>query len=35
MIDMLSYYNIKPIFVFDGRSVQAKSNTLDKRKKDK
>ena len=35
MIDMLSYYNIKPIFVFDGRSVQAKSTTLDKRRKDK
>lgn len=35
MLDMLSYYNIKPIFVFDGRSVMAKSDTLEKRKKSK
>ena len=35
MLDMMSYYNIKPIFVFDGRAVQAKNHTLDKRKKSK
>lgn len=35
MLDMLSYYNIKPIFVFDGRAVHAKSETLLKRRKTK
>ncbi len=32
---MLSYYNIKPIFVFDGRAIHSKGDTLDKRRKDK
>ncbi len=35
MLDMLSYYNIKPLFVFDGRALHAKSDTLEKRKKTK
>lgn len=28
MIDMLEFYNIKPIFVFDGRSLSAKGKTI-------
>ena len=32
---MLDYYNIKPIFVFDGRSLPLKKDTLDKRNKTK
>jgi len=35
MLDMLSYYNIKPIFIFDGKAVEAKSETLEKRKRAK
>ena len=35
MLDMLSYYSIKPIFIFDGRAVHAKTETLEKRKKSK
>ena len=35
MLDMLSYYEIKPIFIFDGRAVEAKSGTLEKRKQAK
>ena len=35
MLDMLSYYSIKPIFVFDGRALHAKNDTLEKRKKNK
>jgi len=35
MIDMLLFYNIKPIFIFDGRNVSAKNKTLQKRKKAK
>jgi flap endonuclease-1 len=33
MIDMLLFYNIKPIFIFDGKNVSAKNKTLQKRKK--
>lgn len=35
MIDLLSYYKIKPICVFDGRYVGKKEGTIDKRKKSK
>lgn len=33
MIEMLSYYNIKPIFVFDGKNIQMKAETQERRKK--
>ncbi len=32
---MLSYYNIKPYFVFDGRNVDRKNATLEKRRRNK
>lgn len=35
MIDLLFYYQIKPICVFDGRYVGKKEDTLEKRKKSK
>ena len=35
MIEILYYYNIKPIFVFDGRNVEMKNETQQKRKKEK
>lgn len=35
MIDLLFYYQIKPICVFDGRYVGKKEDTLEKRKKNK
>ena len=35
MIDLLHYYHIKPICVFDGRYVGRKGDTLEKRKKAK
>jgi len=35
MIDMLQFYKIKPIFIFDGKSLEAKFKTLEKRKKAK
>lgn len=35
MIDLLTYYHIKPICVFDGRYVGKKEDTLEKRKKSK
>lgn len=35
MIDLLTYYKIKPICVFDGRYVGKKDDTIDKRKKAK
>ena len=33
MLDVLSYYNIKPICVFDGRYVGRKDETIEKRKR--
>ena len=35
MLDLLSYYRIKPICVFDGRHVGKKEETLEKRRKSK
>jgi 5'-3' exonuclease len=35
MIEILSYYGIKPIFVFDGRTVELKKNTNLKRNEKK
>jgi len=35
MIDLLTYYKIKPICIFDGRYVGKKDDTIDKRKKTK
>lgn len=35
MLEILLYYNIKPIFVFDGRSIEMKSDTNEKRIKEK
>jgi 5'-3' exonuclease len=35
MLDLLLYYKIKPICVFDGRYVGKKKETIDKRKKAK
>jgi exonuclease-1 len=35
MLDLLEYYGIKPICVFDGRYVGKKDETIDKRKKTK
>lgn len=35
MLQILSFYNIKPIVVFDGRYVGKKNDTIDKRKKQK
>lgn len=33
MLDLLSYYSIKPICVFDGRYIGKKGETIEKRKK--
>lgn len=33
MLELLSYYSIKPICVFDGRYVGKKDETIEKRKK--
>jgi 5'-3' exonuclease len=35
MVEVLAYYNIKPIFVFDGRSIDLKAETNSKRTKEK
>lgn len=35
MLDLLFYYKIKPICVFDGRYVGKKEDTIEKRKKSK
>jgi exonuclease-1 len=35
MLDLLNYYNIKPLCVFDGKYVGKKEETLEKRKKNK
>ncbi len=35
MLDLLNYYNIKPICVFDGRYVGKKDETIEKRRKAK
>ena len=35
MIEILSFYNIKPIFVLDGRSISMKDETNEKRRKEK
>lgn len=35
MLDLLHYYNIRPICVFDGKYVGKKEDTLEKRKKSK
>jgi 5'-3' exonuclease len=35
MIEMLQFYQIKPLFVFDGKSLTAKDKTHEKRKKAK
>lgn len=35
MVEILGYYNIKPIFIFDGRSFDLKSDTNQKRIKEK
>ena len=35
MLEILSYYKIKPIVVFDGRYVGKKGDTIEKRKKQK
>lgn len=32
MLDLLKTYDIKPIFVFDGRSLNLKGDTIAKRK---
>jgi 5'-3' exonuclease len=32
MLDLLEYYHIEPFFVFDGRSLPLKAETITKRK---
>lgn len=35
MLELMSFYSIKPVMVFDGRSLARKSATLEKRMKQK
>lgn len=35
MTNLLEYYEIKPYFVFDGRSLSMKKQTISKREKTK